>query len=396
MSVLSPWTYCAPTACLALADGTVLFGEGAGATGQTVGEVCFNTAMTGFQEILTDPSYAGQIVTFTFPHVGNTGANEDDVETVAMEAERAARGCVLRAPITEPQSWRAQESFDAWLTRRQIIAITGVDTRALTARIRDNGMVNAALAYNPDGVFDTAALLAAARSAPDMTGAELATTVSGRVPRPWTDGTWRRTAPTRIARPNGPRIVALDYGIKGNILRLLADRGADITVLPADTDVETVLAQSPDGLFLSNGPGDPGATDAIVGGTLGALIEGGVPTFGICLGHQLIAHAIGGRTVKMRHGHHGANHPVLDVEKGTVSIVSMNHGFAVDAASLPADAKETHRSLFDGSNCGLRMTERPVFSVQYHPEASPGPHDSHSLFDRFLASAMAERARTPS
>lgn len=392
MSAPDPWSDVNPTACLALADGTVLMGQGAGATGRVTGELIFNTAMTGFQEILTDPSYAGQIVTFTFPHVGNTGANAHDVETVSQEASRAALGCVMRAPITEPQSWRAAQSFDAWLKERGIVAISGVDTRAITGRIRDRGMINCALQHDPAGAFDIPALIEAARAAPEMAGAELATTVSARAARPWADGTWDGAEGHIAGAADGPRIVALDYGIKGNILRLLADRGANITVVPADMPADDVLALHPDGLFLSNGPGDPGATGAIVGDTLKTLIDKGVPTFGICLGHQLIAHAIGGRTVKMRQGHHGANHPVLDVDRGTVSIVSMNHGFAVDAASLPQNARETHRSLFDGSNCGLALTNKPVFSVQYHPEASPGPHDSHSLFDRFLEAAKAAKA----
>lgn len=391
MTSPAPWSDIRPTACLALADGTVFWGKGAGAVGDVAGELVFNTAMTGFQEILTDPSYAGQIVTFTFPHVGNTGANAADNETVAAEAARAARGCVMRAPVTAPSNWRAEESFDTWLARRGILGISGVDTRAITGRIRDHGMVNAALAHKPEGGIDADALVALAQAAPRMEGAELATTVSGRAPHRWQGGTWDGIGGHRAGPGGGPRVAALDYGIKGNILRLLADRGAEVTVLPADASPEEVLALSPDGLFLSNGPGDPGATDAIVGRTLGALIDKGVPTFGICLGHQLIAHAIGGRTVKMRQGHHGANHPVLDVDTGAVSIVSMNHGFAVDAASLPHNARETHRSLFDGSNCGLALTDRPVFSVQYHPEASPGPHDSHGLFDRFLAAARATR-----
>ncbi|WP_108662989.1 glutamine-hydrolyzing carbamoyl-phosphate synthase small subunit [Acuticoccus kandeliae] len=390
---VAPWAEPKPTACLVLADGLVLMGDGAGATGTAVGELCFNTAMTGYQEILTDPSYAGQIVTFTFPHIGNVGANPDDVETVAAEAERAALGCVLRAPITTPQNWRATEDFGAWLAERGIVGITGVDTRAITARIRDGGMMNCAIAHNPDGVFDVPALLALAKGAPDMAGAEIATTVSGRKTVNWTAGTWQWGEGFEDPKGgNGPRIVALDYGIKGNILRLLASRGAQVTVLPADASVEEVLSVNPDGLFLSNGPGDPGATSLVVGDTLRALLARGLPTFGICLGHQLLGLAIGARTKKMRQGHHGANHPVLDLDTGTVSIVSMNHGFTVDGATLPANARETHRSLFDGTNCGLALTDRPAFSVQYHPEASPGPHDSHNLFDRFLAMVMEAKA----
>lgn len=389
----SPWADPKPTACLALADGMVLMGDGAGAVGTAVGELCFNTAMTGYQEILTDPSYAGQIVTFTFPHIGNVGANDDDVETVAAEAERAALGCVLRAPITRPQSWRAKEGLDTWLERRGIVGITGVDTRALTARIREKGMINCAVEHNPGGTFDIDALIRKARSAPEMAGAELATAVSSRSPLEWRFGAWEwgRGYGETIGT-DGPRIVALDYGIKGNILRLLAARGARVTVLPANASVSDIMALDPHGLFLSNGPGDPAATSAVVGQTLRTLIGKGLPTFGICLGHQLGAHAIGAKTRKMRHGHHGANHPVLDLDTGRVSIVSMNHGFTVDANSLPDNARETHRSLFDGSNCGLALTNRPVFSVQYHPEASPGPHDSHLLFDRFLALVAKDEA----
>ncbi|GAB5374557.1 MAG: glutamine-hydrolyzing carbamoyl-phosphate synthase small subunit [Acuticoccus sp.] len=395
MTQTTPWEDRQPTACLVLADGLVLMGEGAGADGTAVGEICFNTAMTGYQEILTDPSYAGQIVTFTFPHIGNVGANDDDVETVADEAAMAARGCVLRAPITRPQSWRAGDSFDAWLKRRGIVAITGVDTRALTSRIRNGGMVNCALQFAPDGLFDIPALLALAKGAPDMAGAELATTVSGKAARAWSRSTWVWPDGYGDGNGSGPHVVALDYGIKGNILNLLAERGAKVTVVPATASAEEVLAHKPDGLFLSNGPGDPGATGAIVGETLKSLIGSGLPVFGICLGHQLIGHAIGARTKKMRHGHHGANHPVSDLETGKVSIVSMNHGFAVDETSLPQNARETHRSLFDGTNCGLALTDRPVFSVQFHPEASPGPQDSHDLFDKFIdLMAQHEPART--
>ena len=385
MSAATPWEERKPTACIALADGLVLTGMGTGAEAIAIGEVCFNTSMTGYQEILTDPSYAGQIVTFTFPHIGNVGANSDDVETVADEAATAARGCILRAPITRPQSWRSEGGFDAWLRERGIVGLTGIDTRALTARIRDKGMINAALQHAPDGHFDIPMLLQMARSAPNMAGAELATAVSGRSERAWSRGAWRFGSGYGPAGTGGPRVVALDYGIKGNILNLLSERGAEVIVVPATMGADEIMALKPDGLFLSNGPGDPGATMLVVGDTLKALLDRGVPTFGICLGHQLIGHAIGGRTKKMRQGHHGANHPVLDIDTGQVSIVSMNHGFTVDAASLPKNARETHRSLFDGSNCGLALTDRPVFSVQYHPEASPGPQDSYGLFDRFLS-----------
>ncbi|MEM0907798.1 MAG: carbamoyl phosphate synthase small subunit, partial [Pseudomonadota bacterium] len=293
MSQPAPWSDPKATACLALADGLVLFGEGAGAKGTAVGEVCFNTSLTGYQEILTDPSYAGQIVTFTFPHIGNVGANHEDVETVAAEAQLAARGTILRASISKPQNWRAEESLDAWLERRGIVGICGVDTRALTARIREGGMMNAALAHSPDGVFDVQALIAAANAAPEMTGAELATTVSMQASRPWSQSVWQLGAGYGKGSADGPKIVALDYGIKSNILNLLAERGARVVVLPATATVDDVMAEAPDGVFLSNGPGDPEATIKIVGTTLKGLIGSGLPVFGICLGHQLIALAIG-------------------------------------------------------------------------------------------------------
>ena len=387
----APWSPPRHTACLALADGLVLRGVGAVATGLAAGELCFNTAITGYQEILTAPSYAGQIIVFTFPHIGNVGANPDDDETVAEAARTAARGCVLRAPITAPQSWRAKDHLSDWLAARGIVAITGVDTRALTSRIRERGMINCAVQHAPDGVLDPDAALAAARAAPAKEGAELATGVSTATKRQWTEGTWRISGEA-VAPGGGPKIAALDYGIKGNILRLLADRGAEVVVLPATASAEEVLATGAEGLFLSNGPGDPGATASIVGPTVRALLEKKVPTFGICLGHQLLALCVGASTVKMRHGHHGANHPVKDLETVKVEITSMNHGFTVDSQTLPDGVRETHVSLFDGSNCGIRVADKPVFSVQHHPEASPGPQDSFYLFERFAAS-MAGKAK---
>ena len=303
-------------------------------------------------------------------------------------------GAIFRADITNPSNYRAAQKLNDWLKSRNIIGIAGIDTRALTARIRDGGMINGAVQHNPDGVFDVPALLALARGAPEMAGAELATGISGKAARPWSRSTWEWQAGYRDGTGDGPRIVALDYGIKGNILNLLAERGARVTVMPATATADEVLAQKPDGLFLSNGPGDPGATGAIVGDTLKDLIGSDLPIFGICLGHQLLGLALGGSTSKMHQGHHGANHPVKDHTTGKVEIVSMNHGFAVDSESLPEGVEATHVSLFDGSNCGLRMAGRPVFSVQHHPEASPGPQDSHYLFRRFVNLIRQRRGET--
>ncbi|MDR9484592.1 MAG: glutamine-hydrolyzing carbamoyl-phosphate synthase small subunit [Sediminimonas sp.] len=376
-----------PTACLALADGTLFYGYGFGATGQTQAELCFNTAMTGYQEIMTDPSYAGQVVTFTFPHVGNVGVNPDDDET----AEPVAEGMVVKWNPTEPSNWRATETLSAWLARRGRIAIGGVDTRRLTRAIRQQGAPHVALAHDPQGNFDIAALVAAARGFAGLEGVDLAREVTCAQSYRWDTTRW--AWPDGFGRQEAPRhrVVAIDYGAKRNILRCLASAGCDVTVLPATASAEEVLAHEPDGVFLSNGPGDPAATGAYAVPMINAVLERGLPVFGICLGHQMLALALGAKTVKMNHGHHGANHPVKDLETGKVEITSMNHGFAVDSQSLPDGVKETHVSLFDGSNCGLRLTDRPVFSVQYHPEASPGPQDSFYLFERFTAS-MAERA----
>jgi carbamoyl-phosphate synthase small subunit len=379
------WSEPRPTALLILADGTVVEGTGIGATGKAAGEVCFNTAMTGYQEILTDPSYAGQIVTFTFPHIGNVGTNEEDIETVNAASASGARGVVLRTDITEPASWRATRPLDQWLRARGIVGIAGIDTRALTARIREKGMPNGIVAHAPDGVFDVEALRGEAAALPDMTGLDLVPGVTTGQRFSWDETTWQLGA--GYGRREGEpkfHVVAIDYGIKRNILRLLADQGCAVTVLPATATAEDVLSRKPDGVFLSNGPGDPAATGEYSVPTIKAVVEAGVPTFGICLGHQMLGLALGGATEKMRQGHHGANHPVKDFTTGKVEIVSMNHGFALDRKSLPQNVEETHVSLFDGSNCGIRMTDRPVFSVQYHPEASPGPMDSHYLFKRFV------------
>ncbi|WP_163846302.1 glutamine-hydrolyzing carbamoyl-phosphate synthase small subunit [Pseudooceanicola aestuarii] len=379
-----------PTACLALADGTLFHGRGFGATGVTEAELCFNTAMTGYQEIMTDPSYAGQIVTFTFPHVGNVGVNPEDDET----QDPVAAGMVVRWNPTDPSNWRAADTLGAWLAARGRIAIGGIDTRRLTRAIRAQGAPHAALAHDPDGNFDVEALVARARGFAGLEGMDLARDVTCAQSYRWDEMRW--AWPEGYTRQQAARhkVVAIDYGAKRNILRCLASAGCDVTVLPATATAEEVLAHAPDGLFLSNGPGDPAATgDYAVPMIRDILDKTEMPVFGICLGHQMLARALGARTVKMNHGHHGANHPVKDIETGKVEITSMNHGFAVDSQSLPDGVMETHVSLFDGSNCGIRMTERPVFSVQYHPEASPGPQDSFYLFERFAAhmNAAAER-----
>jgi carbamoyl-phosphate synthase small subunit len=377
------WTEPKPTAMLVLADGTVLEGFGLGATGQAPGEVCFNTAMTGYQEILTDPSYAGQIITFTFPHIGNVGTNEEDIETVNMAAASGVRGVVLHLDITEPSNWRQTRHFDAWLKARGIVGICGLDTRALTALIRDNGMPNAVIAHNPEGVFDIAALKREAAALPSMAGLDLVPLVTGTQRYDWreTPWVWPQGYGTRGAAAY--KVVVIDYGIKRNILRLLSNAGCDVTVVPATASADEILALKPDGVFLSNGPGDPAATGVYAVPVIRALLDAKVPVFGICLGHQMLGLAVGAQTMKMKQGHHGANHPVKEHATGKVEIVSMNHGFAIDPATLPANAQETHVSLFDGSNCGIALTDRPAFSVQHHPEASPGPQDSFYLFKRF-------------
>ncbi|MEO1199092.1 MAG: glutamine-hydrolyzing carbamoyl-phosphate synthase small subunit [Pseudomonadota bacterium] len=379
------------TGQLTLADGTVIRGHGLGATGHAVGEVCFNTAMTGYQEILTDPSYAGQIITFTFPHIGNVGTNDEDIETANLAAASGVRGCILRADVTDPSNWRAAQHLDDWLKRRGIIGLTGVDTRALTARIRDHGMPNGVIAHASNGVFDQDALLAEAKAWPGLEGMDLVPDVTTGQRYDWDETSW--TLGSGYGRRDSAtlHIVAIDYGVKRNILRQFASRDCAVTVVPATTPAKDILALKPDGVFLSNGPGDPAATGSYAVPVIQALLDADVPIFGICLGHQMLALALGGRTEKMHQGHHGANHPVKDLTTGKVEITSMNHGFAVDGASLPDGVTQTHVSLFDGSNCGLRLTDRPVFSVQYHPEASPGPEDSHYLFDRFLDLVRAER-----
>ncbi len=380
------WAEPVATALLVLADGTILEGFGIGATGEAAGEVCFNTAMTGYQEILTDPSYAGQIVTFTFPHIGNVGTNDEDLESLDAAPASGVRGAVIASAVTNPTNWRSSRHLDGWLKARGIVGITGIDTRALTALIRDRGMPNAILANDPAGRFDREALTAKAAALPPMEGLDLVPPVTSKASTTWGETSWQHPAGYGSrAAGEGLKVVAIDYGVKRNILRLLAKAGCDVTVVPATATADEVLALKPDGVFLSNGPGDPAATGEYAVPVIRALLDQKVPTFGICLGHQLMGLALGGRTVKMSQGHHGANHPVKDHTTGKVEIVSMNHGFAVDPASLPANAVETHVSLFDGSNCGLSLTDRPAFSVQHHPEASPGPQDSHYLFDRFVS-----------
>jgi carbamoyl-phosphate synthase small subunit len=374
-------------AALVLADGTVFRGRGVGACGVAVGEVCFNTATTGYQEILTDPSYAGQIIAFTFPHIGNVGTNREDVETTTP----AARGLVLRQAASEPANWRATQSLDSWLKANGLVGICGVDTRRLTRHIRDFGPPNGAVAFEPRGEVDIAALRARARGWPGLEGMDLAKEVTCRQAYEWDETAWRRDG--GYGRQTAPRhrVVAVDYGAKRNILRMLAQHGCHVTVVPATASALDILRRRPDGIFLSNGPGDPAATGAYAVPVLRELLASGKPIFGICLGHQLLALTLGGRTRKMARGHRGANHPVKDLATGAVEITSQNHGFVVDAETLPRGIEPTHASLFDGSNEGLRLAGRPVFSVQYHPEASPGPQDSHHLFARFVR-LMAEHA----
>ncbi len=386
------WPDLKPTALLVLADGTVFEGFGLGAEGHAVGEVCFNTAMTGYEEILTDPSYAGQLITFTFPHIGNVGTNDEDIETVNMAATLGARGAILRAAITDPSNYRASRHLDQWLKARGIIGLSGIDTRALTALIRSKGMPNAVIAHSRDGQFDLEALKKEARAWPGLEGMDLVPMVTSGQRFTWDETPW--VWDQGFGRQENPEfnVVAVDYGIKRNILRLLAGEGCKVTVVPATTSAEDILALKPDGIFLSNGPGDPAETGKYAVPVIRKIVDSGIPTFGICLGHQMLGLAMGGKTVKMHQGHHGANHPVKDMTTGKVEITSMNHGFAVDKTTLPDNVEQTHVSLFDQSNCGIALKDKPVFSVQYHPEASPGPRDSHYLFRRF-SDLMREKKR---
>jgi carbamoyl-phosphate synthase small subunit len=375
-----------PTACLALADGTVFYGRGFGATGTRVAELCFNTAMTGYQEIMTDPSYAGQIVTFTFPHIGNTGVALDDNET----ARPIAEGLVVKWDPTDPSNWRAAGDLQGWLAQTGRIGIGGVDTRRLTRAIRQQGAPHVALAHDPNGDFDLEALIKTARGFAGLEGVDLAKDVTCAQSYKWDETRWAWPDGFGKRHGDGPKVVAIDYGAKRNILRCLASVGCDVIVMPATATAQDVLAHSPDGVFLSNGPGDPAATGIYAVPMIQDILKTDIPVFGICLGHQMLALALGAQTIKMNHGHHGANHPVKDLDSGKVEITSMNHGFTVDSQTLPDGVKETHVSLFDGSNCGIAVQGRPVFSVQHHPEASPGPQDSFYLFERF-ADAMRQR-----
>ena len=389
-----PWGKQTATACLVLADGTAIYGRGLGATGEAVAEVVFNTALTGNKEILTSPSYAGQIVTFTFPHIGNVGANAEDIEDLTPAMRAGAVGAVFRADITAPSNYRSGGHLDEWLKRRGVVAMSGIDTRALTSLIREKGSPNAVLVHSADGVFDIEALKARARDWSGLVGLDLAKEVTSGQSSQWTEKPWVWDEGYGAAGEPSMHIVAVDYGVKRNILRLLSGLGARVTVVPAKTSAEEILAMQPDGVFLSNGPGDPEATGKYAVPVIKRLLEADIPIFGICLGHQMLALAVGGRTVKMHQGHHGANHPVKDHTTGKVEIVSMNHGFAVDSKSLPQGVEETHVSLFDGSNCGIALAGKPVFSVQHHPEASPGPQDSHYLFRRFV-NMVRERQGEP-
>ena len=371
-----------PTACLALADGTLFFGKGFGSTGETTAELCFNTSITGYQEILTDPSYASQIVTFTFPHIGNVGVNTEDSET----QNPAAEGLIVKWDPTQPSNWRSFEHLSDWLGKYNLLGMGGVDTRRLTRAIRMLGAPHVALAHNPNGVFDTAELIKKAKHFSGLEGLDLAKEVTCHQSYKWDEMRWAWPKGYEKQKYAKNKVVAIDYGAKRNILRCLASAGCEVIVLPASSSADEILAHKPDGIFLSNGPGDPAATGKYAVPVIKHLLKNtNLPIFGICLGHQMLALALGAKTIKMNHGHHGANHPVKEHSSGKVEITSMNHGFAVDAQTLPDGVEETHVSLFDGSNCGIKMSDRPIFSVQHHPEASPGPQDSFYLFNQFVA-----------
>jgi carbamoyl-phosphate synthase small subunit len=376
------------TGVIVFADGRTIWGRGFGAEGEAVGELCFNTAMTGYQEVMTDPSYAKQVITFTFPHIGNVGANDEDIEA----AEAHALGCLVREVVTEPSNYRANQGFADWMTKWGRIGIAGVDTRALTRLIRNEGPPNIAIAHRENGEFDLEKLQKMASNWPGLEGMDLAKEVSRLQVERWTGGRWNWGEGYRLGGDDErrPHVVAVDYGNKRNIFRLLVEAGARVTVVPAGASFDEIMAHEPDGFFLSNGPGDPAATGEYAMPVIQQLLETRKPLFGICLGHQLLALAVGGKTSKMFQGHRGANHPVKRLADGQVEITSMNHGFAVEREGMPDNVRETHVSLFDGSNCGIELTDRPAFSVQYHPEASPGPQDSFYLFQRFVSSITKE------
>lgn len=368
------------TGVIVMSDETIIWGRGFGAESESVGEICFNTSMTGYQEILTDPSYASQIINFTFPHIGNVGTNDEDIETT----NPSAKGLIVREDVTSPSNWRAMKHFDDWLKSYNLVGISDVDTRALTAHIRDNGAPIGVIAHNPDGVFDIDALVKKAKEWPGLKGMDLAKDVSCTQTYKWKETVWNLKDGYGQQEKPQYKVVAIDFGAKRNILRCLASAGCDVTVVPATASADDILSHNPDGIFLSNGPGDPAATGEYAVPTVQKLLEKDIPIFGICLGHQILSLALGAKTQKMHLGHRGANHPVKDIDTGKVEITSQNHGFEVIENSLPQNVQTTHSSLFDGSNEGIKVKDKPVFSVQYHPEASPGPQDSHYLFERFV------------
>ena len=376
-----------PTACLVLSDGTIFYGKGFGKVGVCTAELCFNTAMTGYQEIITDPSYAGQLITFTFPHIGNTGINTEDDEAL----EPFAEGIIVKWDPTNPSNWRSTGDLSQWLLEKGLIGMGGVDTRRLTRAIRAQGAPNVTIAHNPEGKFEIEKMVLSARSSKGLEGSDLAAEVTHVDPYEWHEGRWSWPEGHSDVKKDDHKVVAIDYGAKRNILRCLTNSGCDVTVLPADSTLETILSHNPEGVFLSNGPGDPAATGKYSVPVIRGLLKNNIPIFGICLGHQMLALALGAETIKMNHGHHGANHPVKDVETGKVEITSMNHGFAVDSQTLPDNVIETHVSLFDGSNCGIRAKDKDAFSVQYHPEASPGPQDSYHLFEKFTEQILKNK-----
>lgn len=376
------------TGVIVLSDGTIIWGTGFGAQTEAVGEICFNTSMTGYQEILTDPSYAGQIINFTFPHIGNVGTNEEDIETI----NPPAKGLIVREDVTSPSNWRAMKHFNEWLKSYNLVGISNIDTRALTVLIRDKGAPTGVIAHSEKGVFDLDSLLKMAQDWPGLSGMDLAKDVSCTQTYSWNESLWDIKEGYGTQENPKYKVVAIDFGAKRNILRCLAAVGCAVTVVPATASAEDILNHKPDGIFLSNGPGDPAATGEYAVPTIKALIEKNIPIFGICLGHQLLSLALGAKTQKMHLGHRGANHPVKDIQTGKVEITSQNHGFEVLEASLPAHVQATHLSLFDGSNEGIKVKDKPIFSVQYHPEASPGPQDSHYLFQRFVDNIEKSKA----